>query len=453
MSELKAVTLPDFGTPLERPQIPAQTLDARCDAAYARAGKTWLFVYADREHNANILHFTGFDPRFEEAILLLGPDGRRVVITGNESESFTAISPLPELETVLAQTLSLMGQDRSRKPSLEGVLRDVGLKVGDTVGIVGWKYLGSQEWEGETPGFIVPHYMVSILARLVGGAEGLSDETAMVMNPRDGLRSIVDADQIAAFEWASARASAAVWSVLTQARPGQREIEAAANFTYAGEPLSAHSMFASGNRGHQIHGLNSATSRVLEKGDGVTTAVGYWGGLSSRAGLLDDDNEDFVAVAGRYFDALVKWYDTADIGVTGGALYDAVTERLAQGGLKSALNPGHLVSYDEWSHSPVRPGSTDAISSGMVFQVDVIPTPTPVGTALNCEDAVAFADSKLRDELAAKHPKTWERIAKRRAFMRDEIGVSLKESILPLSNIPLYLPPLWLAADRVLVNS
>jgi hypothetical protein len=75
-----------------------------------------------------------------------------------------------------------------------------------------------------------------------------------------------------------------------------------------------------------------------------------------------------------------------------------------------------------------------------------------LGTSLNCEDAVAFADAKLRDELAVKHPETWDRIVKRREFMRDEIGVSLKESILPLSNIPLYLPPLWLAADKVLVN-
>lgn len=452
MSEFKAVTLPDFGVPLERPQIPAQTLAARCEAAYARAGKTWLFVYADREHNANILHFTGFDPRFEEAILLLGPDGRRVVITGNESESFTAISPLPELETVLAQTLSLMGQDRSRKPSLEGVLREAGLKPGDTVGIVGWKYLGSQEWDGDAPGFVVPHYMISILARIVGGTEGLSDETAIVMNPRDGLRSIVDADQIAAFEWASARASVSVHSVLRSARPGQREIEAASNFTYSGEPLSAHTMFASGDRSHRIHGLNSAGARVLRKGDGVTTAVGYWGGLSSRAGLLEDHNDEFVALASRYFDALVKWYDTADIGIAGGDLHDAVVDKLAEGGLKSALNPGHLVSYDEWSHSPVQPGSADQIRSGMVFQVDVIPTPTPAGTALNCEDTVAFADAALRDELAAKHPETWARIVERRKFMSDEIGVPLKEAILPLSNIPLYLPPLWLAADTVLVN-
>jgi hypothetical protein len=290
------------------------------------------------------------------------------------------------------------------------------------------------------------------LARVVGGYEGLTDETALLMNPRDGLRSIVDADQIAAFEWASARASVSVWSVLTQTRPGQREIEAAANFIYAGEPLSCHTMFTSGDRQHAVLGLSSPGARVLAKGDGVTTAVGYWGGLSSRAGLLDDDNDSFVGTAATYFDGLVRWYDTADIGVTGGVLHDAVIDRLAEGGLRPALNPGHLVSYDEWSHSPVRPGSDDVLRSGMVFQVDVIPTPMPAGAALNNEDAVVLADAGLRAEIAVKHPEVWARIEARRAFMRDSLGVPLKETLLPLSNIPLVLPPLWLAPDRVFVS-
>lgn len=452
MIKLQRVTLPEFGVPLKRPQIPGATLSARCDALYAKAGRTWLFVYADREHSANILFLSGFDPRFEEAALLLGPNGQRIIVTGNESESFTAISPLPNLQTLLCQSMSLMAQDRTRKPSLETVLREAGLKAGDTVGVIGWKYLEAEEWHDERPGFLVPHSMIVTLARIVGGYEGLTDETALLMSPRDGLRSIVDSDQIAASEWASARASASVWSALSKARPGQREIEAAANLAYAGEPLSAHTMFTSGDSQTPIHGLNSPGARVLSKGDGITTAVGYWGGLSSRAGLLDDSNDEFVGLAAAYFDGLLRWYETADIGLTGGALNDAVIDKLAEGGLRPALNPGHLVSYDEWSHSPVRPGSTDALRSGMVFQVDVIPTPMPAGAALNCEDAVAIADAGLRAEIATRHPEVWARIEARRNFMRESLGVPLRESLLPLSNIPLVLPPLWLAHDRVLVN-
>jgi len=452
MIELKSVRIPDFGGSLERPAIPAATYDLRCRRVYERAGKDWLFVYADREHNANILHLTGFDPRFEEAILMLGPGGRRVIVAGNECLSFTAISPLPGVETRLAQSLSLMGQDRTKAPRLADVLAEVGIGKGHSMGIVGWKYLEPEEWGDAAPGYVLPHYMVLLLAKLIGGLDGLSDATAVLMHPETGDRAIVDVDQLAAFEWASTRASLAVQRMVANARLGRSEIEAASFAGYAGEPMSCHLMFSSGNADETIHGLNSPRARVLGKGDGVTAAVGYWGSLSSRAGLLDDSNEAFVEVAKGYFSGLLAWYETADIGVTGGTLFDAVSDRLGQAGLRSTLNPGHLVSYDEWSNSPVRPGSNERIRSGMPFQIDVIPTPVPAGTALNCEDTVAFADAGLRQELAQKHPETWQRIEARRAFMRDELGVTLKDSILPFSSIPLCLAPLWLTPDRLLVN-
>jgi hypothetical protein len=43
-----------------------------------------LVVYADREHCANVAYLTGFDPRFEEALLLLSSEGRRKLLVGNE---------------------------------------------------------------------------------------------------------------------------------------------------------------------------------------------------------------------------------------------------------------------------------------------------------------------------------------------------------------------------------
>jgi hypothetical protein len=88
----------------------------------------------------------------------------------------------------------------------------------------------------------------------------------------------------------------------------------------------------------------------------------------------------------------------------------------------------------------------------MVFQVDVIPTPMPAGMALNCEDAVVFADAALRADLRIRHPEAFARIERRRRFMADELGVPLKDSILPLSNTPLYLPPFWLRPNAVLVQ-
>src|ERR1700712_2023637 len=135
--KLAPVVLPDFGPLGEQPQIPAETYSARADAALHAAGTDWLVVYADREHFGNIMHLSGFEPRFEEALLLLGPGGKRVIVTGNESESYTALARLPDIEVLRAQTFSLMGQDRTQNPRLIDQLQTAGIKAGDTVGLVG----------------------------------------------------------------------------------------------------------------------------------------------------------------------------------------------------------------------------------------------------------------------------------------------------------------------------
>ena len=124
--ELRDVVVPDFGVPHEAPRIPAATYEKRCRDAYARAGCDWLVVYADREHLANIAFLSGYDPRFEEALLLLGPQSRRILVVGNEGEAYAPLAGLPGLDIALAQSLSLMGQDRSLKPDLAAVLREAG---------------------------------------------------------------------------------------------------------------------------------------------------------------------------------------------------------------------------------------------------------------------------------------------------------------------------------------
>lgn len=121
--------------------------------------------------------------------------------------------------------------------------------------------------------------------------------------------------------------------------------------------------------------------------------------------------------------------------------------------MRSALNPGHLVSHDEWLNTPIREGSPDVIKSGMAFQVDIIPTPMPAGQALNCEDSVVIADAALREEIARKHPEVHARIEARRAFVRDSLGVPLKACILPLSSIPLCLAPFWTRPSELLCIS
>ncbi|MCL6708444.1 hypothetical protein M8R20_15705 [Pseudomonas sp. R2.Fl] len=449
---LKKVALPHFEAVGERPAIPATTYENRVNEAYKRAGVDWLAVYADREHFGNMVFLTGFEPRFEEAFLLLGPGGKRILLTGNESESYAIIAGLPGLEVAVSQTLSLMAQDRSKFPSFADRLCDIGLKSGDTIGLVGWKYLEPFEDEAYETAFFVPAVYVQAFARVVGQNGHLRDATAIIMHPEYGLASTIDADQIAVFEWGAMRASQSVWNIVAGAQPGEREYDAARRMGYMGETLNVHTMFASNSQGRDVVGLRSATARILKRGDGVTTAVGHWGALSSRAGLLDTENDTFLAIAKSYFEGLVSWYATAAIGVEGGAIYEAVVSKLAEHQLRSALNPGHLGGYEEWIHSPIRPNSTDRIKSGMPFQVDIIPTPVAAGWALNCEDPVIFADETLRTELAEKHPACAVRIEARRAFVRDQLGISFRDDILPTSNTPLMLAPFWMRSESVLIK-
>ena len=60
-----------------------------------------------------------------------------------------------------------------------------------------------------------------------------------------------------------------------------------------------------------------------------------------------------------------------------------------------------------------------------------------------------LADAALRHEIAARHPELWARIGRTRDLMRDELGLTLRPETLPLSLANAYLPPGWLAPDRV----
>ena len=214
------------------------------------------------------------------------------------------------------------------------------MSAGQTIGLVGWKYLEPPEWERPGPGFFVPHYLVALLGDIAGAPEALKDATPVLMHPTAGLRSTIDADQIALHEWGAARASAAVWRIVTATQLGVSEMEAAARMGYAGEVLTAHVMYATGDSRHPVVGLRSPGGRILRRGDGAATAIGYWGGLSARAGLIAEDDEAFLQTAAVYFEALIAWYEAAEIGATGGEVFEAVGAALARGGLELGAQSG-----------------------------------------------------------------------------------------------------------------
>ena len=86
----------------------------------------------------------------------------------------------------------------------------------------------------------------------------------------------------------------------------------------------------------------------------------------------------------------------------------------------------------------------------MAFQVDIIPATGTDYFTTNIEDGVALADASLRAGFAAAYPAAWARIQARRRFMADALGIELHPDVLPLSNLPAYLPPFLLRPDQVM---
>ena len=445
-ARLAEIGLPDFGMPDVRPEITPATYADRLARLRERAGARGydrVIVYADREHSANIAYLTGFDPRFEEALLVVGPDGDPAILVGNECHGLAGAAPLP-MRRHLFQDFSLPGQPRDRSLPLADILAAEGVGPGGRIGVVGWKTYASRATL-EAPSFIVEE-----LRRLTG-ASGLVENAAdMLIDAADGLRVVNEPDQLAALEYAACQTSDGVRRLLVSLEPGMTEAEAVRLLRWNGMPLSCHLMLSAGPRAPL--GLPSPGDRPIQRGDPFTVAFGVWGGLNCRAGFVVADAGELPAgiadyverLVGPYFAAVAEWYEALRVGQTGGALREIIDRRLGDPFFGISLNPGHQIGLDEWVNSPVTPGSAIELRSGMAMQVDIIPATGTAHFTTNIEDGIALADEALRAAFAATHPAAWERIRARRAFMRDALGIRLHEDVLPFSNIPAYLPPFLL---------
>jgi hypothetical protein len=450
-ARLIRVELPDFGMPTSIPTIPDGIYSSRVRTLLDRAesrGLEIVIVFADREHSANVSYLTGFDPRFEEALLLLTTDGDPSILVGNECLGTAKAAPL-QMRVELFQDFSLPGQPRDRSRSLQEIFSAAGIASGTKVGLVGWKTFADSAHSD------VPSYLVDEL-RALAGAEQVENVTDLLIDSADGMRVINEVEQLAYFEYAACHTSSGVRNLLFELRPGMTEQEAVSLLRWNGAPLSCHLMLTAGDRARL--GLLSPGDRVIAEGDPFTVAYGIWGALNCRAGFvtggpdgLGPGIEDYVEkLVAPYFETVVEWYQALHIGQRGNVLQEIVDRRLGDPFFGIFLNPGHQIHYDEWVNTPVGPGSAVELQSGMALQVDIIPaTGTPYFTT-NIEDGIALADETLRADIARGFPEMWQRIEERRRFMRDLLGIDLHPDVLPFSNIPAYLPPFLLSPDRVM---
>jgi Xaa-Pro aminopeptidase len=451
-ARLTRVELPDFGMPQAMPVLPQSIYPARLARLRERAeqkGYDHLVVYADREHSANVAYLTGFDPRFEEAVLVVAPSGDPAVLVGNECYAMAGAAPLP-LRRHLFQDFSLPSQPRNGSRPLADILRDEGIARGTRVGVVGWKTYASADMSD------APAYLVDGLRRITGASGTVENATALLIDAAHGLRVTNEVEQLAYFEWAACHTSQGVRNLVFGMRPGMTELEAVRLLEWNGTPLSCHLMLTAGSRAR--FGLLSPSDRPIARGDPFTVAFGIWGALSCRAGFVASGASELPGGIGDYVDRLVapyfeavgEWYRALRIGVSGGALHEIIRRRLGDPFFGVSLNPGHQLHLDEWVNSPVAPGSTVELRSGMALQVDIIPATGTEYFTTNIEDGIALADESLRRAFAASYPAAWQRVESRRRFMANVLGIELHPDVLPFSNIPAWLPPFLLQPDTAM---
>ncbi len=459
-AKLIEIEWPEFGL-CDRPPGPGVTeFEARIDAARAameELGLTHLVVYGDREHFANLAYLTGFDPRFEEALLVLARHGDPLLVVGNECEAYLAVSPLyvaGKLRGERYQPFSLLNQPRGDSRLIQEIFAGEGIGGGSRVGCAGWKYLSEPEHPGAAHALELPAYLVDTLRELAGW-QNVVNATGILMHPGHGLRTTCSPAEIAYFEYTSILASEGMKRMLFGLREGMADHELAKLVEYNGEPLACHLAMGTGDTHHL--GLASPRGATIRRGEPFATNLSYWGSNSCRAGWvaasagdLPLEARDYVeSFAGPYFEVICQWYSQLRLGMPGDALARLVDESLPFDHFGITLNAGHLIHLDEWLSSPIYLGSDLPLRSGMAIQVDIIPS-SAVYFSTRMEDGVVLADGSLRARLQAEYPECFARCQRRREFMIDVLGIDLPEEVLPLSNIPAVVPPFFLEPNRVL---
>src|SRR5699024_119654 len=96
------------------------------------------------------------------------------------------------------------------------------------------------------------------------------------------------------------------------------------------------------------------------------------------------------------------------------------------------LNPGHLTADEEWMSSPMKKDSTISLKSGMLLQIDIIPSVAGYAGA-SCENGIDLADEALRSELQSTYPELWQRVQTRSTYPAGQSQIQLSDCVFPLS--------------------
>ena len=456
MIELKKVRLPEIETDLEPVMLTDETMDQRIKNVLEKMKNNdfdSLVIYADLEHGNNFEYLTGFLPRFEEAMLVLHKNKEAYMVLGNENLNKCKKSRIKAIPVHMPH-FSLPNQPMNPCKTVSEILAETKIHNAHKIGLVGWKNFTSKLQENDSL-YDLPHYIVESLKQLCPKAE-FKNATYLFIGEK-GVRTVNNANEFAHYEFGAALAGNCILKAMDALEEGSSEMEIAEKLDAYGQTHSVITIMATGERFEKANMYPS--SKRIKRGDTISITTGFKGGLQSRAGYavscadeLPDQNKDYLEkVAKPYFNAVKMWLEKIKIGMSGDELYNIIEKVLPKEIYRWSLNPGHLCADEEWLSSPVYPQSTEQLRSGMLFQIDIIPSVEGYG-GISCESGVLLADEGLRKEIEEKYPVLWKRIKKRRNYIQEELGIKLSEEILPTSSATVYCRPFLLNKDFALKN-
>lgn len=449
--EVKKVRAPKLDHPVSKVMLTDETIEERLKkvlTSMKESALSSLIIYADKEHGSNFEYLVGFIPRFEEALLVLNQDGSSTLILGNENFNKLKHARI-QATGKKCPLFSLPNQPMKDLSELSDILEKTELDCSGNVGVVGWKLIPEM-----TDQFDVPQFIVTALEKRVGKAK-LENATGLFISPDKGVRITNNANELAHYEYGASLASDGVLSAMDALRPGVSELEIGSLLQRDGQYPNVVTIGAFGER--FFKGNLYPTANTLDKGDKVALTVSYKGGLSSRSGYAVESLNELEEVDAGYLEEVVLpyfsayhfWLTHLKIGMVGGDFYDAFNKHYPQSDFGWELCPGHLTADEEWLSSPFYKGSKAIVQSGMIFQVDFIPSQKG-HNGVSAESTVALADANLREAIEQNYPELWHRILKRRAYLKEALAIALPEDLLPLSSTLGYYRPYLLNTNYAL---
>lgn len=414
---------------------------------------TKLVIYADIDHGMNFEYLVGFFPRFEEAILVLDLSGEAFLLLGNENLNKASKARI-ENTPIHIPYFSLPNQPMDTTLSMKELLVCAQIHENDQIGIIGRKLLTNIK-EPQVPYFDVPSYIVDAIKDIVKNHNQICNATELMIGEA-GVRTVNNANELAHYEYGASLASDAMLSTMDRIEVGVKEISLGNELTRDGQYQNVVCIASSGPR--YIKGNMLPTNRCVQLGDAISLTVGYKGGLSSRSGyaianesqLPKDVSNYLQRLVIPYYNAYVTWLETIKIGMKGNEMFQRIETVLPRNEYHWSLCPGHLVADEEWMSSPIYEGSKEEIKSGMMFQIDIIPSLSGYA-GVCCESTIALANADLREAIKQDYPELYSRIEKRRDYLINTLGINLPLEVLPLCSSVAYLRPYLLSKEKALI--